>query len=249
MLPGIEDPQTWVALLSLCAMEVVLGIDNVVFISILAAKLPPERRDPVSRIGLSLALVMRLGLLFTITWIMGLTRPLIEVMGATLSGRDLILLVGGLVLIAKSTNEIYTKVEREEGGGAGGGAGTASAGVIIAQIIALDLVFSLDSVITAVGMVPPDQIWVMVVAVLVSVAVMMAFARAIAGFVLAHPSVKILALAFLLLIGVLLVADGLGQKISKGYVYFAMAFSLGVELLNLRFRARRRGAAAPATPP
>lgn len=239
MLPGIEEPQTWVALLSLCAMEVVLGIDNVVFISILAAKLPPERRDPVARLGLGLALIMRVGLLFTISWIMGLTRPLITLMGSSVTGRDLILLLGGLFLIAKATTEIYTKVERDEGEHAGAGA-TASVGVVIAQILALDVVFSLDSVITAVGMVPPEQIWVMVTAVLVSVAVMMAFARPISRFVLAHPSVKILALAFLLLIGVLLVADGLGQKISKGYVYFAMTFSLGVELLNLRFRAKRR---------
>lgn len=239
MLPGIEDPQTWAALLSLCAMEVVLGIDNVVFISILAAKLPPEKRDSVSRLGLGLALIMRIALLFTISWIMGLTRPLVTVMERSISGRDLILLLGGLLLIVKATNEIYTKVERDESEPGAAGGAHANVGLIIAQILALDVVFSLDSVITAVGMVPPEQIWVMVVAVLVSVAVMMAFARAIAGFVLAHPSVKILALAFLLLIGVLLVADGLGQKLSKGYVYVAMAFSLGVELLNLRFRARR----------
>jgi len=242
MLPGIEEPQTWVALLSLCAMEIVLGIDNVVFISILASKLPPERRDGVSRLGLGLALIMRVGLLFTISWIMGLTRPLVTVMEKSITGRDLILLVGGLFLIAKSTNEIYSKVEREEEEAGAGGA-AASVGLVIAQILALDVVFSLDSVITAVGMVPPEQIWVMVVAVLVSVAVMMAFARSISGFVLAHPSVKILALAFLLLIGVLLVADGLGQKIPKGYVYFAMSFSLAVELLNLRFRAKRRRSA------
>ena len=243
MLPGIEEPQTWVALLSLCAMEIVLGIDNVVFISILAAKLPPERRDGVSRLGLGLALIMRVGLLFTISWIMGLTRPLVTVMEKAITGRDLILLLGGLFLIAKSTNEIYSKVEGDAGEEAGAAGATVSVGLVIAQILALDVVFSLDSVITAVGMVPPEQIWVMVVAVLVSVAVMMAFARSISGFVLAHPSVKILALAFLLLIGVLLVADGLGQKIPKGYVYFAMSFSLAVELLNLRFRAKRRRSA------
>lgn len=246
MLPGIEEPQTWVALLSLCAMEVVLGIDNVVFISILAAKLPPEKRDSVARLGLGLALIMRIGLLFTISWIMSLTRPLVTVLEKTITGRDLILLLGGLFLIAKATNEIYTKVERDEAEQAGEAGPGVKVWVIIAQILALDVVFSLDSVITAVGMVPPDQIWVMVVAVLVSVAVMLAFAKSISSFVLAHPSVKILALAFLLLIGVLLVADGLGQKIPKGYVYFAMAFSLGIELLNLRFRAKKRRAPAAA---
>jgi len=245
LFPGIEDPKTWIALVSLCAMEIVLGIDNVVFISILSSKLPPEKRDKVARLGLGLALFMRIGLLFTISWIMGLTKPLFSLLGQEISGRDLILLVGGLFLIAKATNEIYGKIEREDEDPAAAGK-VVSVGVIIVQILALDVVFSLDSVITAVGMVPPEQIWIMVSAVIASVGVMLLFARPISNFVMAHPSVKILALSFLLLIGVLLVADGLGQHISKGYVYFAMSFSLGVELLNLRFRARRRQ--QPATP-
>jgi predicted tellurium resistance membrane protein TerC len=245
VFPGIEDPKTWIALVSLCAMEIVLGIDNVVFISILSSKLPPEKRDKVARLGLGLALFMRVGLLFAISWIMGLTKPLFSLLDHEVTGRDLILLIGGLFLIAKATNEIYSKVERDEEEHAAGGK-SVSVGVIIAQILALDIVFSLDSVITAVGMVPPEQIWIMVSAVIVSVGVMMLFAKPISTFVMAHPSVKILALSFLLLIGVLLVADGLGQHISKGYVYFAMAFSLGVELLNLRFRARRSRQPAPA---
>jgi predicted tellurium resistance membrane protein TerC len=246
MLAGIENPSTWVALVSLSAMEIVLGIDNVVFISILTSRLPPERRDKIARLGLGLALFMRVGLLFTISWIMGLTKPLFTALGHTVSGRDLILLIGGLFLIAKATNEVYHKVEsnEEEQGGEGK---TTKVGAIILQILALDIVFSLDSVITAVGMVPPEQIWLMVTAVLISVGVMMIFAKSISGFVLAHPSVKILALSFLLLIGVLLMADGFGQKISKGYVYFAMAFSLGVELLNMRFRARRKQPASLAS--
>jgi len=245
MFPGMEDPKTWVALVSLCAMEIVLGIDNVVFISILSSKLPPDKRDKVARLGLGLALFMRVGLLFTISWIMSLTKPFVTLLGHAISGRDLILLVGGLFLLAKATNEIYSKVERDEADPASGGRGV-SLSLIIVQILALDIVFSLDSVITAVGMVPPEQIWVMVVAVLVSVGVMMLFAKPISTFVLAHPSVKILALSFLLLIGVLLVAEGFGQKIPKGYVYFAMAFSLTVELINLRFRSRRTRQSQPA---
>lgn len=246
MLAGIENPSTWVALVSLSAMEIVLGIDNVVFISILTSRLPPEKRDKVARLGLGLALFMRVGLLFTISWIMGLTKPLFTALGHAVSGRDLILLIGGLFLIAKATNEIYHKVESDGEEQAGEGKAT-KVGVIILQILALDIVFSLDSVITAVGMVPPEQVWLMVTAVLISVAVMMVFAKSISSFVLAHPSVKILALSFLLLIGVLLVADGFGQKISKGYVYFAMAFSLGVELLNMRFRAKRTRKPQPTT--
>jgi predicted tellurium resistance membrane protein TerC len=245
VFPGIEDPKTWVALISLCAMEIVLGIDNVVFISILSSKLPAEKRDKVARLGLGLALFMRVGLLFTISWIMGLTKPLFTLLSQEISGRDLILLIGGLFLIGKATHEIHSKVEGDGEEHAAGGKAV-SVGVIIVQILALDIVFSLDSVITAVGMVPPEQIWIMVSAVIVSVGVMMLFAKPISTFVMAHPSVKILALSFLLLIGVLLVADGLGQHISKGYVYFAMAFSLGVELLNMRFRSKRAQQDAPA---
>ncbi|QSQ25675.1 TerC family protein [Pyxidicoccus parkwayensis] len=248
MLAGIEDPQTWIALLTLCAMEIVLGIDNVVFISILTSRLPVDRRDKVARLGLGLALFMRVGLLFTISWIMRLTEPLFTVLGHAVSGRDLILLIGGLFLIAKATTEIYGKVESADEEEAGSGK-SVNVGAIIAQILALDIVFSLDSVITAVGMVPPEQIWVMVTAVIISVGVMMLFAKPLSTFVMAHPSVKILALSFLLLIGVLLVADGLGQHIPKGYVYFAMAFSLGVELVNMRFRSRRTRRVAPGAEP
>ncbi|MDC0743549.1 TerC family protein [Polyangium mundeleinium] len=250
MFSGIQDPETWVALISLCAMEIVLGIDNVVFISILTARLPPDKRDGVGRMGLLLALVMRIGLLFTISFLMGLTRPLftLPVVGAAISGKSLILLIGGLFLMGKSTNEIYAKVEQDEEEAHGSGGKAVSVGLVIAQILALDIVFSLDSVITAVGMIPPEQMWVMVTAVMVSVGVMLVFAKGISGFVLAHPSVKLLALAFLLLIGVMLVAEGMGQKIPKGYIYFAMAFALGVELLNMRFRKKRRKNAPEAAP-
>jgi len=241
MLSGIQDPETWVALISLCAMEIVLGIDNVVFISILTSRLPADKRDSVGRTGLLLALVMRIGLLFTISFLMGLTRPLFTLpfAGTAVSGKSLILLIGGLFLMGKSTNEIYTKVERDEDGEHGPGGKAVSIGLVVVQILALDVVFSLDSVITAVGMIPPEQMWVMVTAVLVSVGVMLLFAKSISGFVMAHPSVKLLALAFLLLIGVMLVAEGMGQKIPKGYIYFAMAFALGVEMLNMRFRKKR----------
>ena len=185
--------------------------------------------------------------LFTISWIMGLQRTLFTVLGKGFSGRHLILLVGGLFLIAKSTNEIYAKVERHEEEELEVNARN-RVGLVIAQILALDIVFSLDSVITAVGMVPPEQMWLMVTAILVSVGVMLLFAKPISGFVLKHPSVKILALSFLLLIGVLLVAEGMGQKIPKGYLYFAMAFSLGVEMLNLRFRQKQKPKPAADAP-
>jgi predicted tellurium resistance membrane protein TerC len=247
MLNGIERPETWIALLSLCAMETVLGIDNVVFISILTTRLPAAQRDRVARLGLFLAMFLRVGLLFTISWIMGLQRTLFTVLGKGFSGRHLILLVGGLFLIAKSTNEIYAKVERHEEEELEVNARN-RVGLVIAQILALDIVFSLDSVITAVGMVPPEQMWLMVTAILVSVGVMLLFAKPISGFVLKHPSVKILALSFLLLIGVLLVAEGMGQKIPKGYLYFAMAFSLGVEMLNLRFRQKQKPKPAADAP-
>lgn len=263
MLDLLSDPNAWAALLSLTALEIVLGIDNVIFLSIVSGKLPPEQQKAARRTGLALALLMRIGLLMLITWLQKLEAPFLYLgwsgvslgdgteaqaaqMAAAhmfgLSWRDLILIGGGFFLLYKGTTEIHHMME-------GGdeavhvSAKKAVFSAVILQIVVLDVVFSLDSVITAVGMVPPEQIWVMVVAVLVSVAVMMAFARSISGFVLAHPSVKILALAFLLLIGVLLVADGLGQKIPKGYVYFAMSFSLAVELLNLRFRAKRRRSA------
>jgi predicted tellurium resistance membrane protein TerC len=222
-----------VALVTLTAMEVVLGIDNIVFIAILVARIPADRREKVRRTGIALALVMRLALLFALTWLMGLTRPLFAAFGATFSGRELVLLVGGLFLIGKSAHEMYVKLEGPEDE-AHGAPRAPNAAAVLAQIVALDIVFSLDSVITAVGM--AKQLWVMVTAMVLAVGVMLAFAKAIGDFVERHPSVKLLALSFLLLIGVLLVAEGFGQHISKGYIYFAMAFALGVELLNMRFR-------------
>jgi predicted tellurium resistance membrane protein TerC len=236
----LTEPATWLSLITLTAMEIVLGIDNVIFISILTDKLPPGRQSPARRLGLSLALVLRLGLLFAITWVMGLTYPLLAILGKGLTGRDLILLGGGLFLIAKATSEIHENLEvvhEERKAPSGSGA----FGVILVQILALDIVFSLDSVITAVGM--AQHISVMVVAMVVAVGVMLAFSGSIAAFVNRHPSMKMLALSFLLLIGVVLVADGMGQHVGKGYIYFAMAFSFGVELLNMRVR----GKAAPVT--
>ncbi len=228
-----------VSLLTLTAMEIVLGVDNIVFISILTGKLPAEQQAKARNLGIGLALVMRLGLLFAISWVMGLTRELftIPVIEAGISGRDLILLVGGFFLVGKATHEIYEKLEvSHHGSGAGGG--KAAFGVTLVQILLLDIVFSLDSVITAVGM--AKQIWVMVVAMVVAVTVMLIFARAVGTFVERHPSVKILALSFLLLIGVMLIGEGMGQHVSKGYIYAAMAFSLLVELLNMRFRKKHQ---------
>jgi predicted tellurium resistance membrane protein TerC len=227
--------ETWVALVTLTVLEIVLGIDNVVFISILAEKLPAGQRARAWRVGLSLAMVMRIVLLLSIVWIMRLTAPLFSLVGHAFSGRDLILIVGGLFLIAKSTFEIHDKLEGESGHASARVAPSFVA--VIVQILLLDLVFSLDSVITAVGM--TDILPVMIAAVVIAVAVMMFSARTISDFVHRHPTVKMLALSFLLLIGMALVADGVGQHISKGYIYFAMGFSVFVEMLNLRMRARR----------
>jgi predicted tellurium resistance membrane protein TerC len=232
------EGDTWVALATLTVMEIVLGIDNIVFISILADRLPREDQNRARLVGLSLALVLRIGLLFGITWIMGLTRPLFSIAGQAVSGRDLILGLGGLFLIGKSTHEIYAKLEVADDDDAAGMRGRASMGLIIAQILLLDIVFSLDSVITAVGM--AQEILVMVIAMVVAVGTMLVFAGRIGDFVNRHPSMKVLALSFLLLIGVMLVAESLDQHINKGYIYFAMAFSLGVELLNMRFRKKRQ---------
>jgi len=232
----LSQPDTYVSLLTLTLMEIVLGIDNIVFISILTAKLPPEQQPKARRLGLSLALIFRLALLFAISWVMGLTEPLFEIAGLGLSGRHLILLLGGLFLVGKATHEIHEKLEGEATTGEAP-AGRGAFGWVLVQILALDIVFSLDSVITAVGM--AQHVSIMVVAMVVAVGVMLAFARAIGDFVNRHPTMKILALSFLLLIGVMLVAEGLGQHISKGYIYFAMAFSLGVEILNLRMRKHR----------
>jgi predicted tellurium resistance membrane protein TerC len=228
----LTNPEMWIAFLTLTALELVLGIDNIVFISILADKLPPAERDRARTLGLTVAMVTRIALLLTLSWIMGLTTPLVSVFALEISGRDLILIVGGLFLVAKSTVEIHDKLEGQEGHASA--KVRASFVAVVVQILLLDVVFSLDSVITAVGMV--QHVEVMMAAVVVSVALMLVFSGAVSAFVHRHPSIKMLALSFLLLIGVTLIADGLGQHISKGYIYFAMAFSLFVELLNLRVR-------------
>ena len=234
MFEFLADPGTWVvALVTLTVLEIVLGIDNIVFISILVGKLPADQQDRARIIGLSLAMVMRIALLFTISWIIGLTAPWFEVLGQEISGRDLILIGGGLFLLGKATFEIHDRLEGGEHG-MSATSGTASFASVIAQILALDLVFSLDSVITAVGM--AEDLWVMVTAVVIAVGVMLISSGAIARFVNQHPTVKMLALSFLLLIGMSLVAEGLEFHIPKGYIYFAMGFSVFVELLNLRIR-------------
>ena len=234
----IADPQIWIAFFTLAALEIVLGIDNIVFISILVGKLPKDRQAQAYRLGLGLAMIMRIGLLLSLSWLMSLTKPLFSMplVGHEVTGRDLVLLVGGLFLVAKSTHEIHDKLEGDEGRASAKGGSSFAA--VLAQIMVIDIVFSLDSVITAVGMV--QHVGVMIAAVVAAVLAMMVFARAIGGFVERHPTVKMLALAFLLAIGMMLVADGLGQHIPKGYLYFAMAFSLFVEFLNQR--AARRSA-------
>ncbi|MFZ5467808.1 MAG: TerC family protein [Myxococcota bacterium] len=224
--------EAWISLLSLSLMEIVLGIDNIIFITILTAKLPAEQQPRARTLGLSLALFMRLGLLFTISWMMRLTEPLFTVLEKPFSGRDFILLGGGLFLLGKAVYEIHDKLEvQHEEGKATKGAGFAG---VLVQILLLDIVFSLDSVITAVGMAP--ALVIMMLAMVLAVVVMLVFAGPVSGFVERHPTMKILALSFLLLIGVMLVAEGLGQHISKGYIYFAMAFALLVELINMRLR-------------
>jgi len=228
----LSDPSIWIAFATLTVLELVLGIDNIVFISILAGKLPPEQQARARYIGLTLALGMRVILLFSLTWVIGLTAPLFNVLGQDISGRDLVLLIGGLFLIGKSTHEIHGSLEGEEGHKSA--KVYASFASVLVQIALLDIVFSLDSVITAVGMV--DNIWIMIAAVVVSIIAMMLFAGSIGAFVQKHPTVKMLALSFLLLIGVTLIAEGFDQHIPKGYIYFAMAFSVLVEVLNLRLR-------------
>ncbi|MCC7539278.1 MAG: TerC family protein [Deltaproteobacteria bacterium] len=238
MIESLSQPASWIALLTLTAMEVVLGIDNIIFITILVGRLPEKSRAWVRQVGIGLALISRLGLMFTLSAMMKLTAPLFRMPIAEhdVTGRDLILLGGGLFLIAKASHEIYAKVEaapEEEKSKASAAANVAS---ILVQILLLDIVFSLDSVITAVGM--AQELWIMVTAMIVAVLVMLVSAGGIGSFVERHPSMKILALSFLLLIGVLLFADGLGQHIPKGYVYFAMAFSVLIELLNMRLRKK-----------
>ena len=222
-----------IALLTLTSLEIVLGIDNIVFISILVAKLPAARQARARRLGLLLAMGMRIGLLLAITWVMGLTRPLFTLLERGFTGRDLILLVGGLFLVAKATWEIHDKLEGGEQRGRPR-VKAATFGAVLIQIMLLDIVFSLDSVITAVGM--ARDVAIMIAAVMIAVFVMMLAAGGISSFIERHPTMKMLALSFLLLIGVMLIADGFGQHVSKGYIYFAMAFSLFVEVLNLRIR-------------
>jgi len=233
----LGDPQVWIALLTLITLEIVLGIDNVIFIVILADKLPESQRKKARTIGLLVAMVTRVGLLFTLSWLMGLTQTLFEIWGEGFSGRDLILIGGGLFLLAKSTSEIHHKVE---------GAHTetsaskrvVSFASVIAQIVLLDIVFSLDSIITAIGL--ANQLWVMVVAIVVAVIVMMLAAEGINNFVSRHPTVKVLALSFLLLIGLTLIAEGFDLHIPKGYIYFAMLFSALVEAINMKIRGSKK---------
>ncbi|MEX2530947.1 MAG: TerC family protein [Gemmatimonadota bacterium] len=234
----LTNPDIWIAFATLTSLEIVLGIDNIVFISIMAGRLPEESQAKARNLGLTLAMLLRIVLLFAIAWVIGLTAPLFAVLGEEFSGRDLILVGGGLFLVAKSTYEIHHKLEGEEGGAPGAKKAYPSFRNVIFQILILDLVFSLDSVITAVGMV--DEIGVMIAAVIVAVTVMLIGAGPISRFVEEHPTVKMLALSFLLLIGVTLIIEGFDQHIPKGYIYFSMAFALFVELLNLRVRRRRR---------
>ncbi len=229
-----SSAEGWIALGTLTVLEIVLGIDNIVFISILAGKLPEKDRGRARRVGLSLAMIIRILLLLSITWVMGLTAPLFDVLGNAISGRDLILLIGGLFLLGKSTLEIHEKLEGAEGHGSARVAKSFAS--VIIQILLLDIVFSLDSVITAVGM--AEDVAVMILAVIIAVGVMLVSSGAISDFVDRHPTVKILALSFLLLIGVSLIGEGLDQHIPKGYIYFAMAFSVFVEMINLRIRAK-----------
>ena len=241
----LTDPQAWIAFATLTALELVLGIDNIIFISILVDKLPPEKREWVRRVGLFMAMFMRIALLLVLSVIVGLVEPLFTVFSQDVSGRDLILIFGGLFLIWKSTGEIHQSLEGEEGHGSS--VVKSTVGAILVQIMIIDLVFSLDSIITAVGMV--DEIEIMIAAVVASVGLMMVFASPIGRFVSAHPSIKMLALAFLVVVGVVLMAEGLGHHVPKGYIYFAMAFSLGVEMLNIRFRKRSKKVVELHQPP
>lgn len=228
------SPEMWIAFLTLTALELVLGIDNIIFISILVDKLERGKQEFARRLGLFLAMFMRIGLLLVLSWIVGLTEPIVTVLGQEISGRDLILIAGGLFLIWKSTGEVHQLMEGEEGEASR--KVPSSFAAVIAQIIVIDLVFSLDSIITAVGMV--QEVAVMIAAVIASVGLMMAFASHIGRFVSEHPTIKMLALSFLVVVGVVLLADGFGHHVPKGYIYFAMAFSVIVEMLNIRMRKR-----------
>ncbi|MEK0447236.1 MAG: hypothetical protein RLZZ399_2557 [Verrucomicrobiota bacterium] len=231
----LTDPQAWLSLLTLTVLEVVLGIDNVIFISILAGKLPVSEQGRARMMGLALALLARVGLLCSIFWLMKLTQPLLQMFGKALSGKDLVLLAGGLFLLWKSVHEIHGSLEGEEGSAKPRGRATVKA--VVGQILVVDIVFSLDSVITAVGL--AQEVAVMIAAVVLAMGVMLWAAKPIGDFVNRHPTVKMLALSFLLMIGLMLVAEALGHHIPKGYIYFAMAFSFVVEMLNLRMRSRR----------
>jgi len=235
------DPQAWIALVTLTALEIVLGVDNIIFISILVGRLPEHQRQRARTLGLAFAMLTRIGLLLSLAWVMTLTEPLftIPLLGKDISGRDLILIGGGLFLLWKSVHEIHNSLEGEEEAHAAAGVRAGFAAVIV-QIAIIDIVFSLDSVITAVGMV--DQVSIMVLAIVIAVGVMMVAARTIGEFVDRHPTVKMLALSFLTIVGVALIAEGWDLHIPKGYIYFAMAFSVGVEMLNIRMRSRRRNA-------
>ena len=237
MFEWIMDPQAWVALVTLTALEIVLGIDNIIFISILVDRLPEKQRPFARNVGLGLAMITRLGLLFSISWIMGLTKPWFTVLGYEISGRDVILIGGGLFLIAKATREVHSSLEGVEEQGLAGSTATISMGMILMQIAVLDIIFSLDSVITAVGLV--DQISLMAIAIILAVSVMLISAKTIGDFVSDHPTIKILALSFLILVGVTLMLEGFGVHVPKGYIYFAMAFSVTVEILNLRMQKKR----------
>src|SRR6516162_8604980 len=230
----LSDPQIWASLVTLTALEIVLGIDNLVFIAIVAGRLPLERQNRARQVGLALALVTRLALLASIVWIIGLTQPLFDLFGQPVSWRDIILIAGGLFLLYKGTREIHQGLE---GGGQEEAGGRTSFAGVIAQIMMLDVVFSLDSVITAVGM--ANKLWVMATAIIIAVAIMLAASKPLADFVERHPTVKMLALSFLLLIGMTLIADGAGFEVPKGYIYAAIGFSVAVETLN-QFAARRR---------
>ncbi len=234
----IASPESWIALLTLTLLEIILGVDNIVMINILADRLPEAQRSRARKVGLALAMVTRIGLLFSLAWLIGLTEPLLELMGEELSARDLILLAGGLFLLVKATKEIHSDVEGEGVGERAPAGWSSTMAGVLTQIAILDLVFSLDSVITAVGM--ADEVIVMAIAIVIAVLVMIALINPIGRFIREHPTVKILALSFLLLIGVSLVAEAFGQEMPKGYIYFAFGFSGLVEALNLRMRKQRR---------
>ena len=235
MFEWLADPQVWIALGTLTALEIVLGIDNIIFLSVLVSRLPESQRAVARRVGLGLAMMARLGLLFSISWVMGLTYPWVTIFGHGVSGRDVILIGGGLFLMAKATHEVHNSLEGVEEGHAS--AAAASLGMVLIQIALLDIVFSLDSVITAVGLV--EHVSIMAVAIILAVVVMLMAAKAIGDFVETHPTIKILALSFLILVGVTLMVEGFDVHVPKGYIYFSMAFSVSVEMLNIRMRKKR----------